>query len=66
MVFEKLLKKKALLVVCLQDKFAQKQHFAANGVPLPEFREIKCRGCMEATGRNFGFPFMLKVKRWEA
>ncbi|KAF5840607.1 eukaryotic-type phosphoribosylaminoimidazole carboxylase [Dunaliella salina] len=47
----------------IQDKFAQKQYFQANGVPLPEFREIKCRGCMEATGEQFGFPFMLKIKR---
>ncbi|GFH05534.1 ATP-grasp domain-containing protein [Haematococcus lacustris] len=47
----------------IQDKFAQKQHFAAAGVPLPEFRDIKCRGCMEATARAFGFPFMLKSKR---
>ncbi|KAG2451476.1 hypothetical protein HYH02_004074 [Chlamydomonas schloesseri] len=47
----------------IQDKFAQKQHFAAAGVPLPEFRNIKCRGCMEATGKAFGYPFMLKAKR---
>jgi len=46
-----------------QDKFAQKQYFQANNVPLPEFREIKCKGCMEATGAKFGFPFMLKIKR---
>lgn len=48
----------------IQDKFAQKEHFAKAGVPLPAFRNIKCRGCMEATGRNFGYPFMLKAKRW--
>ncbi|KAG2445813.1 hypothetical protein HXX76_000417 [Chlamydomonas incerta] len=47
----------------IQDKFAQKQHFAAAGVPLPEFRNIKCRGCMEGTGKAFGYPFMLKAKR---
>jgi len=47
----------------MQDKYAQKQHFQANGVALPEFREIKCRGCMEAAGAGFGFPFMLKTKR---
>eukprot|EP00195_Chlamydomonas_chlamydogama_P017140 CAMPEP_0202897624 /NCGR_PEP_ID=MMETSP1392-20130828/6334_1 /ASSEMBLY_ACC=CAM_ASM_000868 /TAXON_ID=225041 /ORGANISM="Chlamydomonas chlamydogama, Strain SAG 11-48b" /LENGTH=613 /DNA_ID=CAMNT_0049583309 /DNA_START=147 /DNA_END=1988 /DNA_ORIENTATION=+ len=47
----------------IQDKYAQKVHFAANGVPLPEYREIKCKGCMEATGNKFGFPFMLKSKR---
>ncbi|GLC43896.1 hypothetical protein PLESTB_000920700 [Pleodorina starrii] len=47
----------------IQDKFAQKQHFEAHGVPLPQFRNIKCRGCMEATGKAFGYPFMLKAKR---
>lgn len=47
-----------------QDKYAQKVHFQAAGVPLPEFREIKCRGCMEATVKQFGLPFMLKAKRW--
>ncbi len=46
-----------------QDKFAQKQHFESHGVPLPEFREIKCRSCMEAAGAKWGFPFMLKSKR---
>jgi len=47
----------------IQDKYAQKVHFKAAGVPLPEFREIKCRGCMEATAAQFGLPFMLKAKR---
>ena len=47
----------------IQDKYVQKLHFADHGVPLPEFREIKCKGCMEAAGRDFGFPFMLKSKR---
>jgi phosphoribosylaminoimidazole carboxylase len=47
----------------IQDKYVQKVHFAAHGVPLPEYREIKCKGCMEAAGRDFGFPFMLKSKR---
>lgn len=46
-----------------QDKFAQKEHFAKAGVPLTAYRNIKCRGCMEGTGKNFGFPFMLKAKR---
>ena len=47
----------------IQDKFVQKVHFASHGVPLPEFREIKCKGCMENAGKDFGFPFMLKSKR---
>jgi phosphoribosylaminoimidazole carboxylase (NCAIR synthetase) len=47
----------------LQDKYAQKVHFAKHGVPLPEFKEITSRADMEATGRQFGYPFMLKSKR---
>lgn len=55
-----------LLFCCFvppQDKYAQKVHFKAAGVPLPEFREVKCRGCMEGTAKAFGLPFMLKAKR---
>lgn len=54
---------RAARVRALQDKFAQKQHFTQHGVPLPEFREIKSRACMEATGGAYGYPFMLKIKR---
>jgi len=32
------------------------------GVPLPEFREIKCSKCAEGAGRAFGYPYMLKSK----
>ncbi len=48
--------------VCVQDKYNQKKHFQSHGVPLGEFTEIKCRGCMESTGKKFGYPFMLKSK----
>ncbi|GFR46871.1 hypothetical protein Agub_g8512 [Astrephomene gubernaculifera] len=47
----------------IQDKFDQKRHFAAAGVPLPAFREVRCGGCMEATAGAFGYPFMLKARR---
>ena len=46
----------------IQDKFRQKQHFEAAGVPLPEYREIKCSKCAEGAGRTFGYPYMLKSK----
>ena len=46
----------------IQDKYRQKQHFAEAGVPLPEFREIKCAKCAEGAGREFGYPYMLKSK----
>ncbi|KAL4429623.1 hypothetical protein ABPG77_008672 [Micractinium sp. CCAP 211/92] len=47
----------------IQDKYVQKQHFQAAGVPLPEFREIKCSKCAEGAGRSFGYPYMLKSKK---
>lgn len=48
----------------IQDKFRQKQHFAeAGGIPLPDFRDIKCAKCAEAAGKAFGFPYMLKSKK---
>lgn len=46
----------------IQDKYRQKQHFREAGVPLPEFREIKCSKCAEGAGRAFGYPYMLKSK----
>ncbi|PSC69680.1 phosphoribosylaminoimidazole chloroplastic [Micractinium conductrix] len=47
----------------IQDKFVQKQHFQAAGVPLPEYREIKCGKCAEGAGHAFGYPYMLKSKK---
>lgn len=38
-------------------------HPQAVGVPLPEFREIKCSKCAEGAGRAFGYPYMLKSKK---
>lgn len=46
----------------IQDKFRQKQHFEAAGVPLPEYREIKCAKCATSAGAAFGYPYMLKSK----
>lgn len=47
----------------IQDKFRQKQHFEAAGIPLPEFREIKCPKCAEKAASKWGYPFMLKSKK---
>ena len=46
----------------IQDKYRQKQHFEEAGVPLPEYREIKCEKCAAGAGAAFGFPYMLKSK----
>lgn len=47
----------------IQDKFVQKEHFAAHGVPLPEFMELSDDAALERAARDFGFPLMLKSKR---
>jgi phosphoribosylaminoimidazole carboxylase (NCAIR synthetase) len=47
----------------IQDKYRQKQHFSEAGVPLCDFREVKCSKCAEGAGRSFGYPYMLKCKR---
>jgi phosphoribosylaminoimidazole carboxylase len=46
----------------IQDKYRQKQHFKKAGVPLGEFREIKCAKCASAAGNAWGYPYMLKSK----
>lgn len=56
----------------IQDKYVQKQHFAEAGVPLAEFRQVRCAKCAEGAGRAFDYPYMLKSRtlaydgRWAA
>ncbi|KAA0176646.1 hypothetical protein FNF27_01927 [Cafeteria roenbergensis] len=48
----------------VQDKFAQKQHFAdAGGVSLGEFREVSSEADIAAAGVEWGWPLMLKARR---
>jgi len=47
----------------IQDKYAQKVHFAANGVALPEFMDIPDQAALDAAVAKFGTPLMLKAKR---
>lgn len=46
----------------IQDKYRQKQHFAEAGVPLSEFRQIKCSKCAAGAAQAYGYPYMLKSK----
>ncbi len=46
----------------IQDKFAQKRHFAAAGLPVGPFREVSSAADAAAAGAEFGFPFMLKSR----
>lgn len=47
----------------LQDKHAQKHHFAAAGVPVAPFADIDSESALQAAAADFGFPLMLKSKR---
>ncbi|KAF8073186.1 ADE2 [Scenedesmus sp. PABB004] len=47
----------------IQDKFRQKQHFAAAGVPVAPFADAPDEAALAAAAERFGFPLMLKSKR---
>ncbi|KAL7567640.1 hypothetical protein ACA910_000233 [Epithemia clementina (nom. ined.)] len=47
----------------IQDKFAQKQHLASRGVPLPNFRETPSLASIQEAAKELGLPLMLKVRR---
>ena len=47
----------------IQDKYAQKAHFAAAGVAVAPFSAVDSAADGEAAGRAHGYPFMLKSRR---
>lgn len=47
----------------IQDKFLQKQHFEAAGVPVAPYAEVADEANLQAAAASFGFPLMLKSKR---
>lgn len=55
-----------MVFVPLQDKHAQKHHFAAAGVPVAPFADIDSETALQAAAADFGFPLMLKSKRCAA
>ena len=38
-------------------------YLAERGLPLADYREIKCAKCAAKAAEDFGFPYMLKCKR---
>ena len=48
----------------IQDKYLQKQHFSAHAVPLPEFLDIPTVHAARDAGARFGYPYMLKNKKF--
>ncbi|KAI8139134.1 phosphoribosylaminoimidazole carboxylase [Fennellomyces sp. T-0311] len=52
----------AKTVKTIQDKYAQKQHLTANGIPVAEYMDTPDETAVLAAGKQFGYPFMLKSK----
>ncbi|KAL3141483.1 hypothetical protein ABBQ32_005045 [Trebouxia sp. C0010 RCD-2024] len=48
----------------IQDKFVQKQHFRQAHVPVGDFLEVSNTQQAEHAGREFGYPLMLKSRRF--
>jgi len=53
----------AATISLIQDKYLQKQHFAAHAVPLPEFLDVPSLQAAKEAGLRFGYPYMLKNKK---
>ncbi|KAI9477147.1 phosphoribosylaminoimidazole carboxylase [Zychaea mexicana] len=52
----------AKTVKTIQDKYAQKQHLIAHGIPVAESLDTPDENAVLAAGKQFGYPFMLKAK----
>ena len=50
-------------VALIQDKYAQKQHMVAAGVPCGPFVDTPTQAAVADAGRRWGYPLMLKSKR---
>ncbi|KAI9216349.1 phosphoribosylaminoimidazole carboxylase [Blastocladiella britannica] len=50
-------------IAVIQDKYAQKQHLMAVGVPVAESRPIASTADLQALAAEWGTPLMLKAKR---
>ncbi len=48
----------------VQDKFIQKQTFAAVGVPTPHFAEITSKQDLVDFGQKHGYPFVAKTRKF--
>jgi phosphoribosylaminoimidazole carboxylase len=53
----------ARTVALIQDKFAQKEHFAAKGVPLAAFCALRSERDVAEAAVRFGFPLVVKSRR---
>ena len=53
----------ARTVALIQDKFTQKEHFAAKGVPLAAFCALRSERDVADAAARFGFPLVVKSRR---
>lgn len=53
----------ARTVRLIQDKYAQKQHFDAIGIPLAPFVDVPDEEAAYQAGETLGYPFILKAKK---
>ena len=49
-------------IALIQDKFAQKEHFAAKGIPMAPYMKTDSVAEVLAAGEKMGFPLMLKAR----
>ena len=49
-------------ILTIQDKYEQKNHLSAYGIPLAEYVETLDRNSVVTAGQKFGYPLMLKSK----
>ncbi len=50
------------VVKIIQDKYAQKEHFAKHGIPLPPYVNAPSVDAIRAAADKFGLPLMLKSR----
>ncbi|MCA0453758.1 MAG: 5-(carboxyamino)imidazole ribonucleotide synthase [Chloroflexi bacterium] len=53
----------ARTIQMIQDKYAQKAHFAHQNIPLAPFIDVPDEQAAYQTGEQLGYPFVLKAKR---
>ncbi|KAG0169421.1 phosphoribosylaminoimidazole carboxylase ade2 [Apophysomyces sp. BC1034] len=52
----------ATTIKTIQDKYVQKKHLTANGIPVADYVETPDLEAVILAGKKFGYPFMLKSK----
>jgi phosphoribosylaminoimidazole carboxylase len=51
------------VVGIIQDKFAQKEYFAKNNIPLPPYVNLPSIDAIHSASKTFGLPLMLKGRK---